>query len=159
MIWVGYLTTIALFYFFALLQSSFFTHFAFSGITPNLVFSLFFVLLFFSGKSNFLPIFLAVFCGIILDIYSVAHFGTSIIILTVIAILFKKIQNSMMEGEDSRPFIFFVPLFAIALVLYDLLINSIKFSPNFIIWLVLNVLCGTILFFLVKKFKLEKFLK
>jgi rod shape-determining protein MreD len=159
MIWVGYLATIALFYFFALLQNSFFTHFAFAGVTPNLVFSLFFVLLFFSGKSKFSPIFLAIFSGIILDIFSVAYFGTSIIILTVIALLFKKIQNSLMEGEDSRPFIFFVPLFAVALVLYDLLINSTNLNPHFFIWLSLNVLCGAILFLLVKKFKLERFLK
>jgi len=153
MMWVIFLVEIAVFYLLALLQNSFFIHFSLAGATPNLILALFLTLLFFGKKNNFYLFFLAVLAGIFLDIFSAGYLGVSIIILFAVGFLAKKAQISLKEGEDNYSFLFFILIFVVAQVLYNL---ALQHSFNGLVW---SVLCASFLFFLIKKFKLEKFLK
>ena len=160
--WVIFLVEIAVFYLLALLQNSFFIHFSLAGATPNLILALFLTLLFFGKKNNFYLFFLSVLAGIFLDIFSAGYLGVSIIILFAIGLLAKKVQISLKEGEDNYSFIFFILIFAVAQALYDFisqLPNLIKFDAHLFLELIWSVLCASLLFFLIKKLKLERFLK
>jgi len=162
MIWVIFLAEVILFYFFALLQNSFFTHFSLMGGMPNLVFALFFIFLFFGKRNIFYLFFLAVFAGIFLDIFLAGYFGISVVILFILGMFAKKIQTSLREGEENHSFIFFMCIFGVFYILYDILLQLpalITFGGRFFASLIINILCASLLFFLIKKFKLEKFLK
>ena len=153
MIWVGYLVAIVFFYVSALLQNSFFTHFTWAGAGPNIIFSLFFILLFFGRKNNFYLFFLAVLAGVFLDIFLFTYFGTSIVALFIIGMFSKKTQISLKEGENNYSLVSFILIFSVALALYNLILQD-SFRG-----IICSILCAVLLFFLVKKFKLEKFLK
>lgn len=118
--WVKYLITIILFYFFALLQSSFFAHFNFFGAFPNFVFILFFLLIFFDKETNYYKIFFySAIAGILLDFFSYAYFGISVVLLFCIGILLKKIQSALLQRQDKYPVIYFLPLFLISFIFYE----------------------------------------
>jgi cell shape-determining protein MreD len=138
--WRKTLVIIFLFYFFTLLQNSFFPHFNLFGAIPNLVFILFFLLVFFSSSTeniignkkesrhplrrmskNYQVIFLAITAGIFLDFFSYTYLGPSIAIFIIIGFLLKNIQSLLKNKEDSCPFIYFLPLFTFFLLVYDLL--------------------------------------
>ncbi|MCX6722377.1 MAG: rod shape-determining protein MreD [Candidatus Staskawiczbacteria bacterium] len=116
------LLIIILFYIFALLQSSFFTNFSLFGAIPNLIFIFFFLLVFFIKKENNYQLFiLALMAGLLLDILSYSYLGMSIVLLVVIGFLLKKVQSSLRNrGDDKYPFAYFLPLFAIFFVIYNL---------------------------------------
>ena len=75
--WKKIVAPILLFYFFALLQTSFFVHFSLFGVVPDLVFILYFGFTFYSIKKNQLlgnarvyeMVFLAITAGFFLDIF------------------------------------------------------------------------------------------
>jgi len=123
------LVIILLFYFLALLQNSFFTHFNLLGSVPNLVFILFFLLVFFEKKKkNYLIIPLAIVAGLFLDIFSYTYIGPSIVLLIIIGIVLKKIQSLLKNREDNYPFVYFLPLFLICFAVYEaLLMISLHF--------------------------------
>jgi rod shape-determining protein MreD len=121
MSWQKPLLIILLFYLFALVQTSFLAHFSLFGTIPNLVFTLFFLLVFFIKKNeNYQIIFFAFIAGIFLDIFSYTYIGPSIIFLLIIGFLLKKSQSLLKNRESSHPFIYFLPLFVIFLLAYDL---------------------------------------
>ena len=114
---------ILLFYFLALLQNSFFTHFNLLGAVPNLVFILFFLLVFFEKKKkNYLIVPLAIVAGFFLDIFSYTYIGPSIVLLIITGIVLKKIQSLLKNRADNCPFIYFLPLFLIFFVVYEILL-------------------------------------
>lgn len=142
--WKKYLIIILLFYLFALLQNSFFTHFSLFETVPNLVFILFFLLVFFENNPdhpfghaprNYQIIFIAAAAGIFLDIFSYTYLGQSIILLIIIGFLLKNTQSLLKNREDRYPFIYFLPLFVIFLLAYNLLLSSYLYflDPNKII--------------------------
>jgi rod shape-determining protein MreD len=134
-----YLIIIILFYFFALLQNTFFLHFSLLGAVPNLVFILFFLTVFFSPKKISYIFFLyAVFAGLLADNFLYTHFGLSVILFIIIGYFAKKMQTALKEKEDKYPFVYFILLFLIWLLIYDLLamfylrfIDSSRILPNF----------------------------
>src|SRR3989344_9256457 len=120
--WQKILVIILLFYIFILLQNSFFVHFNLFGATPNLVFIFFFSLAFFNRKDkNYQIIYLASIAGILLDISSYTYLGPSIISLIIIGFLLKKIQLLLKERKDNYPFAYFLPLFLVFFVIYQIL--------------------------------------
>ena len=164
--WKKILVIIISFYFLLLLQNSFFTHLSLFGATPNLVFILFFLLVFFSAQSK--PVrgweifFYAVFGGLFLDLFSYTYIGLSITAFIIIGFLVKKIQSLLQSREDKYPFIYFLPLFAISLLVYDLLMGLfqyfltpdkivIAFNAGIIFALIYNIIVASAFFYIYKK--------
>ncbi len=86
-----------LFYFLALLQTSFLIHFDIKGIVPNFI--LFSVILvnFFEPQKEKTGIFAAFIGGFFLDIWSVNIFGMEILILLTVAIFIKFIIKKYVQ--------------------------------------------------------------
>jgi len=162
--WKKILVIIILFYFFALLQSSFFTHFNLFGIVPNLVFIFFSLLVFFQQKNKTHQlIFLAIIAGFVLDIFSYTYLGPSIVSLIVTGFLLKKIQSLLKNREDSRPFIYFLPLFLVCFTVYEVLFAVylrfldpshilLSFNFKFLVEAVYNLVFASIGFWIMKKY-------
>ena len=131
MIWFLPIITIVLFYLFAILQNSFFIYFNLFGAVPNIIFILFFMLVFFSKKNSYYSaIFFAIIAGIFLDILSISGFGVSIILLILIGLSIKKIQALLKENKDSYPFGSFLIIFLTSLLTYNLLSQNLSISFN-----------------------------
>lgn len=135
--WQKSLIIVLLFYFFALLQNSFLSHFNLFGITPNLVFILYFLLIFTAKtdehiNNNYYIISLSFVAGLFIDIYSYTYLGPSIIVLLIISYLLKKTKSLLQNRDNSFPFEYFLPLFIICMLIYDLFIGSyLRFlEPN-----------------------------
>ena len=161
--WRKITVLILLFYFFAILQSSFFAHFALFGATPNLVFILFFLVCFFAKKSdNYLIIIFAATAGIFLDVFSYSYLGPSIALLLIIGFALKKAQSLLKNKEDRYPVVYFLPLFTIFLVAYDLLLGAslyfldsnrlrMDFGVQTIFYVIYNAAVASLLFYIYKK--------
>jgi len=163
--WIKSLVVIVLFYLFAVMQNSFFTHFNLFGAVPNLVITLFFLVVFFLPKNSSAEIILySVFAGLFLDIFSYAYFGVSIILLLIIGLFAQKMKTMLQEkSNDTFPLVYFLPLFIISLLFYDFALSLCrdKFSFmqaisifNFAIsWeIVYNLLTAWLAFYIYKKF-------
>ena len=162
--WWKTLIIILLFYFFAILQNSFFAHFSLFGAVPNLIFILFFLIIFFQKNiSYYWVIFYSVVSGLFLDIFSYTYFGVSVIILLAIGFLIKKIQLLLKEKKDEYPLNYFLSLFFGAFISYNLLllIYLLFFDPTHAVinfgWvffdgIVYNLFFAVIGFYICKKF-------
>jgi len=161
--WKKLLVIILLFYLLALLQNSFFAHFNLFGTAPNLVFIFFFLLVFFEKKeNNYQVILFAIIAGAFLDIFSYTYIGPSIVLLVIIGILLKNVQSLLKNREDNRPFIYFLPLFIIFLLAYNLLLDlylyfldpnkiAVIISTKIIFSLIYNSFIASVSFYLYKK--------
>jgi len=165
---IAEIITILLFYFFAILQSSFLVHFNLFGAVLNLVFIFFFLNVFFAPKKIGYEIILyAVVAGIFSDIFSYAFFGLSSVLLVIIAYFSKKMQTSLKEKHDKYPFIHFLPLFSAWFVVYELLMmmyfrfadsshTAIIFNLGFLFEILYNAIAASLGFYI---FKWQKFIK
>ena len=160
--WQKILAIIFLFYLFTLLQVSFFVHFAFLGIVPNLIFILFSLFLFFSEDGMYQILFLSIIAGLCLDVFSYSYMGQSVVILAVVGILFKKMQTSLNSKRDKQPFAYFWPLFLIWFFVYtvlhmvyfrfiDLTHVPIKIDLLFFAQMIYNLFFASIFFLIFKK--------
>jgi len=165
--WKKLLVITFLFYIIALLQNSFLIHYNLFGVVPNLIFILFFIIVFFEKRNStgqtvndYLAIFTAVIAGVFLDIFSYTYLGPSIILLIIIGLLVKRTQSSLKNKEDKYPFIYFSFIFIISLFIYNFLI-TLFLSPNNIatmislgtvFMLIYNLFIASILFYIYKKF-------
>ncbi|MCX6719660.1 MAG: rod shape-determining protein MreD [Candidatus Staskawiczbacteria bacterium] len=132
--WPKYLVIFLLFYLFAMLQNSFFAHFNLFGAVPNIVFILFFVLVFYCTRgrstSGLEISFYAISAGLFLDFLSSTYFGVSIILLLIIGFFAKTAQSFLQEKRNDKfPIIYFLPLLLASLLAYDLLLGI--FSNKF----------------------------
>ncbi len=153
------LGAICLFYVFALLQNSFLNHFAFFGATPNLVFILFFLLIFFVPRGrNFLDdyqlVLWAVIAGFFLDVFFYSYMGLSIVLLLVIGISVKKTQSLLKNRENKFPFVYFLPLFVVFFLIYKILF-TMSFDLRIIAEVIYNMIFATIGFFIFRKYVQE----
>jgi rod shape-determining protein MreD len=80
---------IILFYFLALLQTSFLVHFRVLGFIPNLIFILVIFWNFFEKSEDFLGVFNALIGGFFLDVFSDRIIGFNILILLALALFIK----------------------------------------------------------------------
>lgn len=149
--WFKYIIIVFLFYLLAILQNSFFVHFNLFGATPNLVFILFFLLVFFEkNNASYKIIFYALFAGLFSDFFLSTYFGASIIIFLLIGFSVKKIQTLLKERENNQfPLIYFLPLFLVFLVLHISLFEG--FSPSLIPETAYNLFTAIIAFYAYKK--------
>jgi rod shape-determining protein MreD len=123
--WLKPLIIFFLFYIFAMLQNSFFAHFNLFGAIPNFIFITFFMLVFFGRKNSYYHvIFYAISAGLFLDIFSFSYLGVSMVLLIIIGCFIKKVYSSLKEKDDRYPFVYFLSLFFISLITYDLLIQA-----------------------------------
>ena len=119
MIWVGTFFAFFLFYFLAVLQTSFFAYFNILGQAPNFVFILFFIFIFFIKKNHFIKtLLLAFWAGFLLDVFSVVPIGVSIVLLVILGLTVKKVQILLKEKENNYPIIQFAVMFVLAFVFY-----------------------------------------
>lgn len=160
--WLKIFLTALLFYFFVILQNSFFIHFSFFGSVPDFVFILFFCYIFFEKKDDLQLILLSAVAGLFLDVFSSAHIGTSVILLIIVGFLAKKVQIAFKETKDSRPFSYFIPLFAGSFIIYKLLVEayfwfftSTPFSSvlqmSFFAAITYNLVVSSVFFYVFKK--------
>ncbi|MCX6720241.1 MAG: hypothetical protein NTW11_00260 [Candidatus Staskawiczbacteria bacterium] len=148
--WQKTVVIIFLFIIFALLQNSFFAHFSIFGATPNLVFILFFLLVFFAKKeTNYQIIYLSVIAGILLDIFSYAYLGPSIVSLLIGGFLLKKAQSMLKSGRDSYPFTYYLPLFLIFFAIYE--ICFLGFNLGIIAEIIYNMVFASAFFYVYKR--------
>lgn len=162
--WLKAIAIIFLFYFFAILQNSFFIHFNLFGAVPDLVFALFFLLIFFAGKKrNYTILFCALAAGLFSDIFSHSYLGVSVILLMAIGYLAKKTQMSLNERGDKYPFAYFISLFIVSLIVYSLFLGlffyfmglaiaPIDFSLEFAFKIIYSLFFASVLFWIYKKF-------
>lgn len=151
--WFWTLIVISFFYFFAVLQNSFFIHFNLFGAVPNLIFIFFFLLVFFEQRNKSPRIvFFAITAGLLLDIFSTAYFGVSIILLIAIGLLVKKIQSLLKEAQDKYPIVYFTPLFLASLIVYDLLRFPFNFGFIFFARILYSLFIALFGFYIFKKF-------
>ena len=162
--WRKILLITLLYYFFALLQNSFFAQVNFFGAAPNLVFSFFFVLAFFAKEDNtYYLIFLALIAGFFIDMFSFTYLFPSIIILIVAALLLKNIQSLLKNRDDNFPYIYFAPLFIIFILAYDALTDlyfyffdfhkvMINFQSVTFFSMIYSLIFSSMFFYIFKKF-------
>lgn len=157
MMWLKYFITIILLYLLAILQNSFFAHYSLFGASPNFVFILFFILIFFTKKDNYYYIiFSAIFAGLFLDTFSVVFFGISIVFFLLAGFAVKWVQAMLqINKSDNFPLVYFLPIFSIALLAYDLILQIFSFNLSFFIGLAYNLAFASIFFFIYKKFFLS----
>lgn len=144
-----------LLYFFAILQSSFFTYFRLFGALPDLVFCLFFVFVFFSDQNSPIlgweQVFVSVSAGFFLDAISPDIFGKNIAIMVLVAFLLKQSQK-LLRNKYEHPFYFFLPLFFLYLLVYYLLSAGINFKISFWTGIIYNMAVASAFFWICKKF-------
>jgi len=140
-----------LFYFFAVLQNSFFVHFNLFGAVPNLVFILFCLVVFYEDKKSYIQLIAySILAGLLLDFYLQTYFGTSIVLLLVLGFCIKKSTLMLQERRDDKfPIIYFLPLFIVSLMVYDLAVGS---TGGLIAKIIYNLVAGAVAFYLYKKF-------
>jgi rod shape-determining protein MreD len=158
MTWLRYPITFILLYLLAVLQNGFFAHYSFFGAVPNLVFALFFTLVFFSGKNDYCYIaFISISAGLFLDAFSTAQFGISTVLLLLIGFMARKIQGILqVKNGNNFPFIYFLPIFFVLIMVYDLALKMFSFDLGFLAGIVYNLVFVSLFFYICKKFFLSK---
>jgi len=166
--WKKPLAITIIFYLFALLQSSFLVHFSLFGSTLNLVFTLFFLLVFFENKENiYSVIFVSALAGFFLDIFSYANFGPSIVLMIIIGSLLKRTQIALKNTKNNYPYAYFLPLFIVSFLAYNFFINLylnflvsdrivINLGIDSFILVLDDLLVASLFFYVYKKYFINK---
>jgi len=147
-----YLIIAVLFYFFALLQNSFFTHFNLFGYSPDLVFILYFLLIFFAdAKHTYQIIFISAVGGFCLDVFSYTYLGPYIILFLLLAFLLKKTQSLLRNNNGTYPLVYFLPLFAVFLLANNLIMGSYS-SIKIIFPLIYSSVVAALFYYIYKRY-------
>ncbi len=152
---------IILFYLFALLQNSFFVNFSFFGNNLNLVFILFFLLIFFE-KNNFHSILFAIIAGLLLDLSLYNYLGLSVVFLLIILFLLRRTQLLLNNSDENYHLIFFLSLFFVYFVVFQTLNifylwfiglndNLLFFDFKFFVGIIYNMFFATLGLLIFKK--------
>lgn len=161
--WRRSLITIFIFFVLAILQTSFSSQFSLAGARLNLVFILFFTLIFFEKQNEYLKtIILAISAGILLDIFSVFYFGSSVAALLAVLFFDKKILHLLRDLPERYPISYFAPLFCLSFFVYKLfleichcLFNSFctfdLLRTYFLIEITYNLLLAVVIFYIYRK--------
>ncbi len=155
---VKYSIIALLFFVFSLIQAAFLPFFSIMGQFPNLVFILFYLILFFDENEE--SFFWAVMAGFLLDISLPSFFGISIISLLILY-LFKKVLHYFVKDIQGKYFIvYFIVLFSVNFLIYNCLIYiaSLIFGFQFTVSLALIVALIYNIAFLLPGFYIYTFL-
>lgn len=169
--WLRLLIIFLLFGFLAILQTSFLVHYNIMGTMPNLVFILFFLIVIFEDSQKYIQgIFSAIVAGFFLDALSFSYFGVIIILLLIFAFALKQLLSLLRKRRDKHPIIYFVPLFILAFVIYNLFLTTAIYFLNspqimpclswvFLIEIIYNLIFALFGFYIYKFFKLYELRK
>jgi len=160
-----WLKLIFIFLFFCLagiMQISFFSWFAIWNTVPNLILTLFFLIVFFESPKKYIEsIFSAVVAGFILDIFSSYYFGISIILLLAVTFALKYVIRLLKKTKDNYPVIYFIPLYILFFLsnvfFLHLSRTEIISISVFLIVLPYNLFFGLTGFYIYKRFKIYEF--
>lgn len=123
---------ILVFFTLALLQTNFFPYFSILKTVPNLIFVLFFILIFFEKPGEYFQgIFSVIIAGFLMDATSLFYFGISIISLLIIYI-FKNITFYFLkEIQYQYLILYFIPMFSISFFLHNVILYLFSAIFNF----------------------------
>lgn len=163
MSWLKYLTFILLFFALGVLQNSLASFLNIAGAIPNLVFILFFAIIFFEGRNNYaLGFQTVIIAGFFLDIFLPFYFGTSIAILLLIFLLENLAIAFVKEGFGKFSIFSFASLFLVCFILYgaflylfSLLFNSrlgFVFDYSMVANISYNLAVACVGFYIYRKF-------
>lgn len=132
---LNYLITALLFLIFALIQAVFLPFFGIMGQIPNLVFILFYLIVFFDEKKE--GFFWAIFAGFLLDVFIPSYFGISIASLLIIYLIQKASRYFLKDIKGKYFILNFVALFSVNFIIYNIFIYiaSMIFAFEFTIGL------------------------
>lgn len=130
--WFRYSIIIFLFFLFFITQTAFLPRFFSAGAVPNLVFALFFIIVFFEkkeeNKHSFFP---EIIAGFFLDIPLLSYFGLSIILLLIVHFFKKMADHFLKDARGRYVILYFIFLFSACFELYNILMYSLSSSPGF----------------------------
>ena len=151
-----------LFFVLALIQNSFLPYFSVIGVVPNLVFALFFILVFFEPANRYSEgLLYTIIAGFLLDLLSFSYFGINIgaLLLTYIAI--KVILHFLKERQKGYLLAYFIFIFLGSFIVYTVAIFLCTDFPHIaflfrwntmVLQLAYNVITALIGFFIYKIF-------
>jgi len=162
--WLKSIILFLLFGFLAIFQISFLVHFNIIGTTPNLIFILFFLAVFFSGRDKSTPrfktaFFSALFAGLFLDIFYFSYFGLAIILLLIMAYILKYILFLLKKTRDEYPIVYFAPLFILFFIFFNIFLTTSIPILNwvFLVEIIYNLIFALLGFYIFKTLKLYEF--
>lgn len=152
--------TILLFVF-AAVKNSFLPHVPLFGVTPDLVFVLFFVSIFFESSSqSYEGIFITLVAGFLLDVFSSSYFGVSMVALLLVYGAVKIVMHFLKEGHQDFLVAYFIPIFLVSLICYSVLLSvagyflgasPITYQRGIFLQLAINLIMALIGFFIYEK--------
>jgi len=120
----------AVFFLASLVQVSFLPYFSISGALPNVIFTVFFLSIFFANtKSYAFGLFVCIIAGFFLDLISSFYFGVSMAALLGVYAAYHLSFGVLHQRNESARIFYFLAYFAAALVVY-----------NALLWLLLKVM-------------------
>lgn len=145
MVFLKYLLIVLLFFITSLLQFSFLPYFSIAGLSLNLVFLLFFLLLHFfecpatgeaKSHNNYAIFFLIILAGFFLDAYSPYSFGMSTVALFFVYGVKKLILHFIQDFKETN-LIYFLGIFLLCFAVYNLVFRILLmyfygFSMSFV---------------------------
>lgn len=130
--WFKYPFIIVLFFLLSLLQASFFPFFAIYGATPNLIFTFFFIFIFFAPKNTHFEVFgIALIAGILSDMFLASFFGVSIASLLAVYFAYQIVGHFTHPDPQQYPIFYFGGTFCAAFTLYAGLLHGAGLLFNF----------------------------
>ena len=163
--WPRLLIISLLFGFLWTLQASLLFHFNAIAYSLNLIFVLYYLIVFFQEpRKHKYGIFSAIVAGFFLDILSLSYLGTSIVSLLVIAFISKYILFSLKKPKGEYPISYFIPLFILSFFMsylltfaIDYFLHPISTAPFIRKTLLMDITYNTIIavfgFYIFKKFR------
>lgn len=151
-----YLTIAVLFFLFSLLQVSFLPYLGVAGSSINLVFILFFIVIFFDKNRE--GFFVALIAGFFLDVFLPSYFGISMVVLLLIYLIKEMVVYFLKESREKFSIIYFIIMFSSLLIAYYFLMYfallafgfSFNVNRNIIMSLVINALFAYLGFYIYK---------
>ena len=123
--WLKYTIITVLLYFLSVFQNGFLPHFNIMGAFLNLIFIVFFILIFFESKNQLHGFFIAILSGFFLDVFLSSDFGVSIILLLLIYFLTSTAKHFFRDGQSRYLVVYFAGLFSVSYVLYYFLLHFV----------------------------------
>lgn len=159
---IRYLILITVFTASAIVQYSFLPYFNIAGAVPNLLFILFFTMVFFERQSivNQSGFFTAIIAGVLLDMALPSHFGPSIIALLAVYALHKMSMHFLPDIRDDHMIFYFMGIFSLEWLCYHALVRAyasftgftFNFGPVVLVGLVYSLIIAIIGFYLYRYF-------
>ncbi|MEA3453097.1 MAG: hypothetical protein U9Q96_02045 [Patescibacteria group bacterium] len=148
---INIIFSLILFYFLALVQTSFLVHYEIRGSLLNIVFLLIILFNFFDENENKLGLVVGITGGFYLDVFCSSYPGLFTLLGIAIALLVRMLKPFF---EIKKSISFIIILF-VALLFYEIIFSLLTLGNNFyfnIFSLIYNLLIGIILYLLIKMF-------